>query len=146
MSQTLTQQPLHVLDADLPYIASEAAVEIDNLIAGHSEEPTAFKDLVRRLDRSFGDSALSEEPRYMVDAGTLTVVDEAIRRAGGGATPNLSDVVKRAVEIAALPDPQSAEHRGDFEWALDFCLALSRAAAAYRRSIYDLQPKHPFRR
>ena len=128
-------QPLHVLDADLPYIASEAAVEIDNIIAGHSEDPTAFKELARRLNRSFGDPPSPDQPKYMVDAGTLTVVDEAIRRTGGEPTANLSDVVKRAVRLAALSDPWSGEHKSDLEWALAFCLALSRATARYRSAL-----------
>jgi len=128
-------QPLHVLDADLPYIASEAAVEIDNIIAGHSEEPTAFKELARRLKDSFEFPAESERPQYMIDAGTLGVLEEAIRRAGQTREVNMQDTVARIVNLAGLPDSELSAHKSDLEWACQFCLALSRVAAAYRSAL-----------
>lgn len=142
----LTSQRLHVLDMDLPYVASEAAIEIDNLIKGYDEEPRAFQKLTRRLKYSFEFTPGSPQPRYLMDAATLSIVDEAVVKSGN-TMADMPDLIERAQHLAdkALEGHDKPEMKKDLEWALLFCLALSRSAAAYRRSVFDMQPRHPFR-
>jgi hypothetical protein len=81
-----------------------------------------------------------------MDPVTLTVVAEAVAH-GADSPRTVDDLLAQADKIAAsLSRPDLSENRDDLTSARDFCVALSRAAVAYRESIYDLRPSHPFRR
>lgn len=139
---------LRVSDPDLPLLASEAAIEIDNLLSGRSSGLGAVERLGARMRYSVGGSG-REGARSMLDPATLTVLGAAVNEVSRG-TPLVADMdalIHRAGQIASdltKRDPQS--DRVTLEWVRAFCVALSRCAAAYRKSIYDLRPQHPFKR
>jgi len=58
----MSKQGFRALDPDLPFLASEAAVDIDNMLEGGARDSTAIDRLVELLDTSI-DPARSEERR-----------------------------------------------------------------------------------
>jgi|SRR5665213_562833 len=139
---------LRALDADLPFLASEVAVDLDNLLANRSKELNAIHRLAARLKNSIEFSASGGPPRSLMDPATLTVLGEAMTQGStGSSSAKIDDVLSEAAKIGkVLETVDSAQNRKDLERARDFCVALSKAAASYRRAIRDLRPPHPFRR
>ncbi len=146
--QGLGQEVLRISDPDLPSLASEAAVELDNLAMGHRVELEAVKRLGRLLGNSFSSAHQGPGQRGVVDAATLAVVGEAFTRSAAEGPPHTIDVIiARATSIANNMSSESlTKDAHALEWTRAFCVSLSQCAAAYRKSIYDLRPSHPFRR
>ena len=150
MSATIKKMaPLRVLDHDLPYLASEAAIEFDNLLLKRESKLKYVYVLVERLQESFKIDNSNGEVSSLVDPATLTVLGEVINESLGKTKVNkLEDLIKKAYLIAGdlkkNTDPKS--NRKELEWARTFCVTLSRLTAAYHKSIFDLRPPHPFRR
>ena len=86
--------------------------------------------------------------RSRMDMATLTVLGEAVSETDKTqAMKSIEDLLTRANEITAVlaMDNPDSDRQG-LEQARSFCVALSRAAAAYSESIRDLNPSHPYRR
>jgi len=139
---------LRVLDFDLPFLASEAAIDIDNLLSNRARELTAIRLLADQLRNSIEISSSGEPPRSLMDPATLTVLGEAVARAAGeGYTKKIDDLLVEAVKIGTeLSSEDPTKNITELERARDFCVALSMAVVAYHKSISDLSPQHPFRR
>jgi hypothetical protein len=139
-------ETLRALDPDLPFLASEAAVDIENLLANNSPSLDAVRKLALRLRSAIEPAHGGIPPRSLMDPATLTVVAEAV--AQSAAQPlSIDGLLAHADKIAAsLSQHDLTEVRNELTSARDFCVALSRAAVAYRESIYDLRPSHPYRR
>jgi hypothetical protein len=140
---------VNVLDPDLPSLASNAAVELDLLI---NDEPTgldAVRQLGERLSRALDKPAPDEPARGLhVDTETETVLGQAfLMAANADSAKVLGELTHRTEEIARqLTSAKSETARKALELPRAFCLALSQSAAAYRQSIFDVRPGHPFRR
>jgi len=139
---------LRVLDLDLPFLATEAAIDIDNLLAKRSIEFTAIRLLADQLRNSIEISTTGEPPRSLMDPATLTILGEAVARAAGeGYSKKVDDLLTEAVKISReLSSDEPTRNLKELERARDFCVALSTAVVAYHKSISDLTPQHPFRR
>jgi hypothetical protein len=139
---------LRILDPDLPFLASEAAIDIDNLLSNRSEDLTAIRCLAERLRNSIESSGIGGSPRSLMDPATLTVLGEAVAETvGSESLQKVEDLLGEAAKIAnSLSSGNPRENPLELEQARDFCVALSKAAIAYTKSIRDLQPSHPFRR
>jgi len=152
MSPSLTSPKngnvLRVLDPDLPFLAAEAAVDIDNLLSSRSEDLTAIRRLAEQLKNSLKLRPLGEQPRSLMDPATLTVLGEAMLKVLHPFPPSkFEDLLSEASKIAEeLSNAEPTSNPKEMQKARNFCLALSRAAAAYSKSIRDLRPSHPFRR
>ena len=138
---------IQVLDPDLSLLASQAALELDNLLLGQTVEPIAVRQLGKALKNSF--TGVGSTPRKsLVDPGAVAVIGRAL---------NASDVVKsastvdeldnKAWEVAAQMD-QIGDHGDskDLKKVRDFCVALSDYAASYRQALSDADPVPPYRR
>jgi len=141
---------LRALDPDLPFLASEVAIDVDNLLAGVSVDQKAMRLLAEKLLNSIEIDSAGGPPRSQMDMATLTVLGEAILDVDTVEDPSRGKVeylLTKASQIAnILSDDNPQSNRKDLEHALNFCVALSRASAAYSESIRDLRPSHPFRR
>ncbi|MBM4327003.1 MAG: hypothetical protein FJ118_07550 [Deltaproteobacteria bacterium] len=150
MSQALAReeetQELRVLDADLPFLAVEAAIDIDNLLSNSGKDLKAMRKLADRLTKSVDKP--NGTPRSLMDPATLTVLGEALAQAGTTETlEKVDDLLLRAEKISqVLSSEDPTKNLTELKEARAFCLALSREAAAYRNSLSDLRPSHPFRR
>jgi hypothetical protein len=138
---------IQVLDPDLPLLASQAALELDNLLLGEKVEPMALRQLGKALKNSFTGTG-STPRKSLVDPGVVAVIGRAL---------NASDVMKSASTVDELDNKawevvgqmdQIGEHgdSNDVKKVRDFCVALSDYAASYRQALSDADPVPPYRR
>jgi len=153
MSTTTTKNRkmtlLRVLDPDLPYLASEAAIELDNLLLGRKSNLKSVHILAERIGNSFEIDRSNGATRPLMDPATLTVLGDAINESQSQPIViKFEDLIKKASSIAdeLLKNTNLKDNRKELEWARAFCVALSRLSAAYHKSVFDLRPPHPFRR
>lgn len=140
---------IRALDPDLPFLASEAAVDLANLRYGQSQRLEAIHRLAARLRNSIKKDSSGAPSRSLMDPAALTIVGGAAAESGSRdpSSWKVNDLLARAMDIAEfLTSEKMKEEHDKLEDAMNFCAALSRAAIAYRRSIRDLRPSHPFRR
>lgn len=149
MERSINEGEIHALDPDLPFLASEAAVDLANLRYGDSQRMEAIRNLADRLKKSIKKDSSGVPSRSLVDPDALTVLGGAVVEStfAGQSSEKIDDLLVRALEIAEfLSSENMQDNPAKMEEAMNFCAALSRAAIAYRRSIRDLSPSHPFRR
>ena len=139
---------VNVLDPKLPWLASNAAVELDLLINGDETDLEAVKQLGERLRQTLDTPVAGQPARGLqVDTETETVLGQAFAQAGADPATILGELFRRTEQIAGqLSSAEAATERKTLEWQRAFCLALSQSAAAYRQSIFDVRPPHPYRR
>ncbi|MDP8207973.1 MAG: hypothetical protein P9L92_14995 [Candidatus Electryonea clarkiae] len=141
-------QGLRVLDPDLPFLASEAAIDLDNLLLKKAQDFTAIRRLAKQLANSMELDQTGTQPRSLMDPATLTVLGVAF----GDAVRNhslhtIEDLLGETTKIARLLSDDNLENNPEeLEQARDICVALSKSVMAYHKSIRDLHPSHPFRR
>lgn len=148
LASSQPSQALRAVDADLPFLASEAAIDLDNLRSGVSGELGAVRRLAERLKNSMPSSANQENARAL-DPATLVVLGEAVTVLWptDHSQRKVDELLAKAAEIADfLSGELLTEDSGKLDSARSFCVALSRAALTYRKSLRDLRPSHPFRR
>ena len=143
------QASLHVIDPDLPFLASEAAIELVNLLLGRKSDLKSVSILAEKLRNSVEIDKTNGEIHSLMDPTTVIILAEAINKSQAQPTiTKVEELIKKACSIADdlsnNTDPK--DNRNRLEWARDFCVALSRLTAAYHKSIFDLRPPHPFRR
>lgn len=143
----LVGKNLQVLDPDLSLLASEAAIDIDNLLSNRAEDFKAMRDLAERLKNSL---EMSEGGliQSLMDPPTLLVLGEAVAHAVG--KPYIEKIEDLLTDTFKISDElSSADPLKDIEalkQARDFCMGLSMAVVAYRKSIRDLRQMRPFRK
>lgn len=71
---------LRALDPDLPFLASEVAIDIDNMLSGTSNDQTAMRLLAEKLSQAIGPNG--GPLRSRMDMATLTVLGEAVSHVG----------------------------------------------------------------
>ena len=135
---------LRVLDPDLPLLAAEAAIDIDNLLSNRSKDMTAISKLAELLKNSIKVNSIGF-PHSLMDPATLTILSEALSHAAGN--NKVEGLLSEAVKIStSLSSEDPMKNTEELEKAREFCIALSTAVATYRKSIRDLRPMHPFRK
>lgn len=146
MSSLQSAGVLRALDPDLPFLASEVAVDIENLLANNPTSLDAIHKLAHRLRNAIEPGTAGTPPHSLMDPATLTVVAQAIAQTEDSLR-SVDELLAHAEKIAAsLSEPGFGTNRSELANARDFCVALSRAVVTYRELIYDLRPTHPFRR
>ena len=132
---------LSAQDPDLPLLASEAAIDIDNLLSERSKDLTAIKRLAECLHNSIETGTSGSQPRALMDPATLSVLGEAVSGTlNGGPLKKLEDLLVKASKIAGtLSSDTPMENPDELRQAQDFCIALSRLVMAYHKSIEDLR-------
>lgn len=145
---------LRQLAWDLPWLACNAALEIDDISQGRVSSREALGDLVRVL------RAQIERVRRSASAGlpdptAVTVMHHAIGdagiSAGGVATvPRLLDEAGRICSrLSALADQGGngpCEDPDGLQQMKTFCLALAEHTSVQQTALLDTEPSHPFRR
>lgn len=142
---------IRATDPNLPFLASKAAIELDKMVRGVSVDTTSIHELSSILRSSFETDESNGGFRSRMDAATLTVLGQAVNQSRTGQQiVQMDKIVEMAVTVADKmlngANGKLREDTDSLEWARDFCVALSRCAAAYRKSLMDLRPSHPFRR
>ncbi len=140
---------IHALDPDLPFLASEAAVDLANLISGESDQIESIQKLASKLSNSIKTDSSGAPSRAQMNPDTLTILGGAAVASSSGqcSSQKVDDLIARALEISEiLSNPNVRKNREKLYEAMSFCVALSQAAIAYRQSLRNLRPSHPFRR
>ncbi len=147
-SSSTEPKTIRVLDPDLPLLASEAAVDIDNIISDRGVELAAIHSLAEMLSNSIEFKPPNGFTRSLMDPATETMLGTAMAKVLGKSSPSeLKHLLREASSIAS--ELLSDEPTKDYEKlakARDFCMTLSKTAVAYNKSIRDLRPSHPYRR
>jgi hypothetical protein len=139
---------VNVMDTGLPSLASDAAVELDLLINGEQTELDAVRPLGDCWRRTRDKPAADQPARGLqVDTETETILGQAFAQAGDNPSTILGELLRRTEEIAEhLSSAGVSTEPETLERQRAFCLALSQSAAAYRQSIFDVRPPHPYRK
>jgi hypothetical protein len=136
-------EPLE-LEMDLASLASQAAIDLDDLLLGRRKELTAVKVLAEKI-------AASLPLGQTMDATTAVAVQRAlIETPGLPQTTTVNELVNSAAELTArlsklVAKPEPKENPDEVKQLRSFCVALSRSSTALQGSPYD-RPEHPFRR
>jgi hypothetical protein len=127
---------------NIPLLAIDAANELDEIAHGrlsHSESAHRLADL---LVGSFSGAGGSEP--LEIKSGTVAVFCHAIESLQG--VPKVTtyeELIARALEYAGdLNAAESPSNTARLESMKNFCLALSRASASYRRPVQDKQSRN----
>ncbi len=141
MKTPITKQKVRTFDAELPFLASEAAFELDNYLVG---KPASFGKTVVLLGylqnsiEQHGQGAI----RPLTDAASAAMMFDAMNDSDvSNEIFTKLDVISQA--IADVPAGKRTAERHEFEKIRDFFIALSdRALSA--SNIYEA-PTHPYR-
>ena len=141
---------LRALDPELPMLAAQAAMELDNYKSSNDSNFGALKELSSRLKNSFEScgSGAGAEHKAVLDSGTVSLIGRAFNSSSGAQkvstidqlSMELWDITQLLEKVAINPVNQPIDK------IRDFCVALSECAASYRQAFHNLRPPHPFRR
>jgi len=136
---------LGALDADLPLLATRAAIELDRLLAGEDiglESVTTLADLLA----GSAEAQPGQPARSVMDPATITVMNRVISDYYEK-PQSLAELAQRSLDIAkSFPTTHSSSpEKSKLENLRQFCIALSMYAASYRQSLFGSGVKHPFR-
>lgn len=137
-----TGSALRALDPDLPMLASQAAIELDNIRLGIPDETSAADRLSGLLENSMETGPNAAERRARIDSITVTLIERALNDSYQTEPKTLDELLEKACEIAS--DLKSPQNTG-IEQVRAFCVALSRCASYYQ-STNRVRASHPFRR
>ena len=140
---------LHVGFFELSSLACDAAVEIDLLINGESNDFQSIHQLATILYEILHGNRASQLVSLSPAIGTemQMVLGQAFMATGVNQQiilDRLSDRVEQTIHM--LHSVQSGTENFSLTWLRDFCLALSQTASTHRQMILDLRPYHPYRR
>jgi len=142
---TQTSRPLN---ADLPLLASQAAVEIEALIAQKPIGSRAVQQLARVVEDSLGRPPGSDSTPGALDPVTLAVFARALSiQHSEKPLQTVADLVTEAWRISTTLQ-QTGQGLDSDAWRRmrSFCVALADCAASYFQSLKDLRPSHPYKR
>lgn len=139
---------LQIMDPDLPLLASKAAIELDNAIAGRPADLEPVKRLASLLRDSIGQADTPGSLKSLMDPPTVTALGRALRESGGtGSITTVDQLFAKSREIAdRLTDTRSGTDKDHLRWAREFFVALARGAVAHRHSARSRRRTHPARR
>ena len=128
---------LSVSDPGLSFLASQAAIELDNHLLGKDVEFKAVKQLAARLECSTEEISGTGSRKPLMDTATVVVFSNAIA-ASGMPAKSLAELAQKASEIASALQDSNLE-RSDIERMRAFCNCLARSVLAHEQSLYDMQ-------
>ena len=127
------------LDSDLPFLASQAAIELDNLLLGKNVDLKAVKRLAQQLEDSTAQGVGTENRISLMDPATVSVFSNAISTSGMQEVKTLGELAGKAWQIAReLQGSQEDSEKQRLQQLGTFCTHLARSAIAHERALYDL--------
>jgi hypothetical protein len=142
-----TPQPFRPLDTRIPFLATRAAVQLDNLIARKNKSVEAIERLGASLSETADATAGAVAKKRLVDPFAVRI----LRMAGQPLTKEASadELVRQAKEKASKLTAAAAGKatKDDLRMLRAYCLALSRALSSFHQTRQDhLKPLHRIRR
>lgn len=96
------QSPLQGLDPNLSFIASQAAIELDNLILGTSKKLDAVHELALRLKNSAEEISGSTTMRNLMDPQSIRVFSQAYTETQGESVSTIDELANKACASLAI--------------------------------------------
>jgi hypothetical protein len=142
-----SESAMSVLDEDLSFLATQAALELDMLMEGKEIELDAVPRLSIVMNGSF-EPVQSEGRGSFLDPATATIVNTAFTDSKLAKSETVDELVKKALELAAALASQvhPDQRNGELADIKRFCLALARCSSAYRETVLGQRSKHPNRK
>jgi len=137
----------NVLDPHLPLLASQAALEIDDILQKKQTSVDAIQRLVNILNNTFENECHKPASRCFVDNSAATIFSQALKYRS---PRTLADLAEQAWEVTKELESVKNEGAGDNAPELTtmktFCLNLARSAATYRQKFEHSRPLPSYRR
>ena len=131
---------LDAFDPGLSFLASQAAVELDNLLLGKSSKLQAVKLLGERLAHSTEKIEGGEGRRSLMDPATVSVFSNAIAASGIPKVQTLPELAQEAWRLANdLQESQSTSDKQQLEVLRTFCTHLAKSLVAHEQSDLEMQ-------
>lgn len=140
---------LRALDADVPLLATRAAIELDRLIENDDIGLVNVYKLASLLQESSVRVGSTKNP--LMDPATVTVMNHAITGSGfGSEMVRVDELIAKSFEIAGKLSSAETENKiesskEDLKKLKKFCMILSNLSASYRQSVFGNTTLHPNR-
>jgi hypothetical protein len=136
---------MNVHDPDLPFLAAQAAVEIDNLLLGRDSTLDAVHALGELLKKSTEEIAGETGRKTLMDPPTVSVVSDALSATRSDHVRTLGEFAAEAWKVAnELHEAKPNQTREKLERARLFCVTLSQMVTSYQQSVYDIEPAQQY--
>ena len=140
---------LHSADPELPTLATRAAIELDSLHRGRTEDATSVHRLSELLRNSVEKVQLPQDRQFaaLMDASTVVIVARALRCTDRGEAKTTKEVLEMTRVVADELEQAAAQQTGEhLDELREFCLELARGTAAHHHSFRSSRAPQPFRR
>ena len=123
LESSQSNQGLRALDPDLILLASEAAIDIDNLLSHRSTDLTVIRRLAAQLKNSIEVDTSGSAQRSLMDPATLNILSGAVMEATEKKSLNkVEELLREAAKIATtLSRDNPMEAPDELRQARDFC-------------------------
>jgi hypothetical protein len=141
---------INSFSADLPTLATRAAIELDSLRRGRGDSAAASLKLSKLLRNSVETVELPQGKQLaaLMDAGTLVIVARALRRTEKAdevkTTKNVWDLTRGIADM--LEKAASQQSSGDIVELREFCLELARGTTSRYHALRINRICQPFQR
>lgn len=121
--------------SDFCLIASQAAIDLDNLLLGKRTNLSSVKELVQILKTHTG------------SPGALTLVSHAMNESDYSPRPKtVAELVEQASTVVGDLEQANSSAVPNISKLRHFCAALSEYSACNLQRVYSSRARHPFRR
>lgn len=139
-------EPLSAMDPTLSFLASQAAVELDNMLSQGTHDLEAVQLLGDRLGKSTEAISGSTDRRALMDPATLSIISNAISASRSTQPRTLAEFASEAWKVANdLHGSSKEQDKRNIEKLRTFCVTLAHNCRSYRQTILDVEPSHPYR-
>lgn len=142
-------QPFDALNPDLPFLAANAALELDNILNNTGSSLSYVEKLERMLESSAREQKIAGgRARLLVDPVSSNILSRALAASHQSDPGTLQDLAKAISVLSGYIKLLRASNlaKDNIASLRDFCVALSTYASASRKTIYGKEPAHQFRR
>jgi len=138
---------MSVLDEDLSFLATQAALELDRLMGGKETDLEAISKLSRVMSNSFQSVQVVGQSSSF-DPAIATIVNRAFIDSNLAKLETVDELIQKSLQLAQDLQSQTdpSQRNGGLATMKEFCIALARCSAAYRESVLGNRPKHPYRK
>ena len=135
-----------VTDPEFPFIAANAALEVDNLINGRRGEVPNLKKLSELLkNAAFRTEQSTKQLKNIMDPVSVDVFQRALFESHNCHLASIQDLAAKAAEVAS--ELESAPTKEDMlDIIKRFCLELSRLSLATRYTMQQSRSENPFKK
>ncbi len=147
LNEEQSEPTMSVLDENLSFLATQAALELDMLIEGRETKLEAVTRLSKVMRSSFKQVSSGGQGAFM-DPATATIVNRAFTDSSLAKLETVDELIERSHELAEeLASQVDPKHRnGGLPEMKRFCIALARCSSAYREAVLGHRSKHPYRK